>query len=243
MRERRPPMTRFFNSAAFLLCAVLALVPTSARASLFSLAASGTVSFSNFAAIPAGTPWSFEVIYETDAPDLDFELTGSPTPSVGRYTNTSIPPALTWFHYQAGDYEVTIGDSADFGPSLIEITFSDVNAIDINVSAPDVFPPLAGGSVSFHADFNDFSSRSVFVSDALPTDPAFGVDSFDEIAVSLLASPGEVTGSTLTSFTVMAVPEPSALESEIAGVIALAIIATRRSRRSKQGNTRRRGRG
>ncbi len=224
-------MARFFPKAALLSCAALALATTPARASLYSLAVSGTVASSNFAAIPIGTPWSFELIYDTDAPDLDFELTGSPTPSFGLYTNTSTPPALTSFHYQAGAYEVTLEDAADFASGDIQITFGDVNAIDINISAPDLFPTLGGETVSFHADFNDFSSRSIFVSDALPTDPALGTDSFDESAVSLLTSSGEVTGTALTSFVVMPVPEPSALESEIAGILALAAIAARRSRR------------
>jgi len=225
-------MIRFFPKTALLSCAVLALTPTYAAASLYSLAVSGTVGSSNFAEIPVGTPWSFELIYETDAPDLDFELTGSPTPSFGLYTNTSSPHALASFHYQAGAYEVTIEDTADaLALSDIQITFSTVNAIDINIRGPDLFPTLGGDTVSFHADFNDFSSRSIFTSDDLPTDPALGVDSFDESAVSLLTSSGEVTGTALTSFTVMSVPEPSALESESAGVVALALIAARRLRR------------
>jgi hypothetical protein len=232
MQERGFPMARFFNGAVLLVCSVLALVATSAGASLYMLSVSGTVGSSNFAEIPAGTPWSFELIYETDAPDLDFELTGSPTPSFGLYTNTSSPHALTSFHYQAGAYEVTIEDTADhLALSNIQITFSTVNAIDINISGPDLFPMLGGETVSFHADFNDFSSRSIFVSDDLPTDPEFGVDSFDESAVSLLTSSGEVTGTALASFAVMPVPEPSALESEAAGVVALALIVARRRQR------------
>jgi len=224
-------MARFFPKAALLSCAALAFATTPARASLYSLTVTGIVGASNFAEIPSGTPWSFEVIYDTDAPDLDFQLTGSPTPEFGLYTNTSTPPALTQFHYQAGDYEVTVPDAADFLSGDIQITFSGVHAIDINVSAPDLFPTLGGEAVWFHADFNDFSSRSIFTSDALPTDPALDVDSFDMSTVSLLTSSGEVTGSALTSFVVMPVPEPSASESEIAGIVALGAIAVRRSRR------------
>lgn len=221
LRERRSPMTRSFNSVAFLSCAVLALAaPTSARATPFSLAASGTISFnsSGDATIPVGTPWTFEIVYDTAAPDLDS------SPTFGSYGNTSVPPALISFHYQVGGYEVTLDDAADFGVgSDILIDFGGaVNSIDINVNAPALFPPLAGGAVSFHADFGDFSSRPIFVGDALPTDPAFSPDSFDDANVSLLPAPGGVvTGSSLTSFTVAPVPEPSTFALECIGLVLL----------------------
>jgi hypothetical protein len=143
--------TRSAN-AALPLFALLALGATTARASFFSLAASGTISFnsSGDSTIPIGTPWTFELTYDTAAPDLDFELTGEPDPTFGRFTNTSAPPALTFFHYRAGSYEVTIDHPADFGTSSgIDITFTSVNAIDVNIHAPTFFPPLAGGATPF----------------------------------------------------------------------------------------------
>jgi hypothetical protein len=227
--ENASAMTRSFNRAVFLLCAVPVLAaPTSARAAPFSLAASGTISFnsSGDATIPVGTPWTFEIVYDTAAPDLDANS------RLGSYGNTSVPPALLSFHYQAGGYEVAIDDAADFGlGSDILVDFGGaVNSIDVNVNAPALFPPLGGGAVSFHADFGDFSSRPIFASDALPTDPAFGPDSFDDANVSLLpASGGVVTGSTLTSFTVTPVPEPSTLALEFIGLVL--IVAARRTLR------------
>ena len=106
-------MTSLSAKTVLLVFTVLALAPTSARAGLFSLEASGTISFnsSGDSTIPIGTPWTFEIIYDTAAPDLDFELTGSPDPTFGRFTNTGATPALTFFHYQAGGYEVTIDRS------------------------------------------------------------------------------------------------------------------------------------
>ena len=64
--------TRSVN-AALLLFTLLAVATTPARASLFTLAASGTISFntSGDPTIPVGTPWTFEVTYDTAAPDLD----------------------------------------------------------------------------------------------------------------------------------------------------------------------------
>jgi len=215
-------MIAFFKSAAVLICAALALAPASARAALYSLQASGTISASTEAALPAGTPWSFEIVYDTAAPD------GSPDPTFGQFGNTSAPPALTSFHYQAGSYEVALDNPADFGvASDILITFTAVHAIDINLNADDLFPPLTGGAVRFHADFNDFSSRPIFVSDALPTDPALGPDSFDLITVSLLPASGEVSGSSLTSFMVRAVSEPSSFALAIVGIFALLVVRRR----------------
>lgn len=215
-------MIALFKNAVLAICAAVALAPTSARAALYSLAASGTISVSTDAAIPVGTPWSFEIVYDAAAPD------GSPDPTFGQFGNTSAPPALTSFHYQAGAYEVAVDHAADFAvASDILITFTAVHAIDININAPDLFPPLGGGAVSFHADFNDFSSRPIFVSDALPTDPALGPDGFDLITVSLLPASGEVSGSSLTSFSVRAVPEPSSFALAILGILPLLIAARR----------------
>ncbi len=165
---------------------------------LFSLAASGTISenSSSDMTIPVGTPWSFELTYDTAAPDLD------PDPTNGTFTNTASPPAMTFFHYRAGTYEVTIDDPADFGTfSNILITFTSINAMDINITAPTFFPPLAGGAVSFHADFARFTPPPIFSSDALPTNTALSPASLDDSNVTLLPPNSVVTGSSLTSLT------------------------------------------
>lgn len=199
--------------AALLWLGLLMLVAGPAQAALFSMSASGTITFNSTpdTTIPAGTPWEFVVIYETSAPDLDFELTGMPDPTFGRFTNGGNPPALTLFHYRAGTYEVTLDDPGDFGSfSAIDITFNaGIHAIDINVNAPGLFPHLAGGAVSFHADFND-SMHSVFVSDALPTNTALGLQSFQEGSVTLLPPSGVVLGSTreMTSLNLVAGFDP-----------------------------------
>jgi len=205
-----PDMTITIRSAnaALLLCTLLALTPTPARASLFSLAASGTISenSSTDSTIPIGTPWSFALTYDTAAPDLDFQLTGMPDPTFGRFTNAAAPPAMTFFHYKAGSYEVTLNDPVDFGTSAaIDITFTSINGIDINIFAPNFFPHLAGGPVSFHADFARFTRPAIFSSDALPTNTAIGPTSFDDSNVTLLPPAGVVNGSnTLTSLTLTA---------------------------------------
>src|SRR5262245_27852776 len=102
--------TRSVN-AALLWFTLLAVTTTPVRASLFTLAASGTISFNNSGdpTIPLGTPWTFELTYDTAAPDLE------PDPTSGRFTNTTVPPAMTFFHYQAGTYEATLDHPADFG--------------------------------------------------------------------------------------------------------------------------------
>src|SRR5262245_23645627 len=136
-------MGAFFKSVAVLIFAVLAVAPASARAALYSLTASGTVSVSTEAAIPVGTPWSFEIVYDTAAPD------GSADPTFGQFGNAGAPPALTSFHYQAGSYAVALDQPADFEvASDIVITFTSIHAIDINIFAPDLFPPLGGKAVT-----------------------------------------------------------------------------------------------
>jgi hypothetical protein len=197
-----------FKYAVLAVVAFLTLAAMPARASLFSLAASGTITenSSGDSTIPVGTPWSFEIIYDTAAPDLDFESTGSPDPTFGRFTNTSSPPALTFFHYRAGSYEATLADAADFGTfSGIETTFTSINGIDINISAPALFPHLAGGPVSFHADFAAFSTPPIFSSDALPTNTAIGPGSFVDSNVTLLPAAGVVSGNNLASWTLTAI--------------------------------------
>lgn len=241
-RANRLPTVGYLERAALGLCVSLALSPSPVRADLVSLAASGTIAVSDDTTIPVGTPWTFDVTYDTSAPDLDFELTGSPTPTFGRFTNTGATPALIAFHYHAGDYEVSIDDAADFGPgSAILITFDAVHAIDLNIDSPSLFPFLGGGPVFFHADFNDFSSREIFASDALPTDPELGPDSFDESTVSLLLPPtGVVSGNALASFTV---PEPSSLSLSAIGALSLFAACRRKSRRGRYRGVRRRARG
>ena len=194
--------------AVLFSCLLVAGGAVPARAGLYRLAAAGTITAnaSSDATIAVGTPWAFELTYDTAAPDLDFELSGSADPTFGRYTNTCAPPAMTFFHYKAGSYEVTLDDPADFGEfSSLDITFTSINGIDINLFAPDFFPPLAGGAVSFHADFAAFSTPPIFTSDALPTNTAIGPGSLVDSSVTLLPPAGFVTGSNLTSLTLTAI--------------------------------------
>jgi hypothetical protein len=198
------------RNTAFVVFLLLLLACVPARASLFSLRTSGTISTSNQASIPVNAPFQFELTYDTAAPDLDFEFLGETSPTFGRFKNTATPPALVFFHYKAGSYEVTLDDPADFGTfSDALITFTSVNAIDLNISAPTLFPHLSGGPVSFHADFNAFSTAPIFTSDGLPTNTALSVASFDQSAVTLLPPTGVVTGSSLTSLTISAVNQPT----------------------------------
>jgi hypothetical protein len=228
--------TKSPKSAIFWIKVALILIVVPARAELFSLSASGTIAVNNSvdATIPVGTPWMFEIIYDTTAPDLDFELTGTPDPTFGRFTNSGAIPALTSFHYRAGSYEVTLDDPSDFGPfSAILITFGLVQAIDINLIAPGLFPPLAGGTVSFHADFNDFSP-STLTSDGLPTVTNVGVGNFQDSSVTLLPSSGGVvlgTQNGMISLAIAAVPEPSAC---MLAVIGLPVLFLRRRTRTAQ---------
>jgi hypothetical protein len=211
----------------------LALAATPAHAVPFTLSASGTISFNNSTdtTLPAGTPWSFQVTYDTAAPDMDFEVAGSPDPTFGRFTNTGVIPALLAFHYQAGGYEVTLDDPTDFATgSVIDVTFTTVHAIDINVFSPG-FPPLAGGDVSFHADFNAIGTSAFFANDGLPTNTALGPANFDQNAISLLpASGGVITGSSLTTFTIAA-PEPSLAALALLGLLVPLPLARKRSAR------------
>jgi hypothetical protein len=220
-------MTSRSASAALLAFTLLAVAATPARAGLFSLKASGTINSSaDPAVIPVGTPWTFKLTYDTAAPDLDFELLGSPDPTFGRFKNTAGTPALLSFHYRAGAYEVAIDDPADFGAfSEVLITFTTVNAIDVNIHAPASFPPLAGGPVSFHADFNAFSMAPILSSDGLPTNTAMSLASFDQNTVTLIPPTGVVNSSTLTSVTLTAVPEPSTAALQI---VCLTLLVARR---------------
>jgi hypothetical protein len=212
----------FPSKAALPWFGLFALAVVSARADLVSISASGriTINDSGDTTIPVGTPWAFEIIYDTAAPDRDFELTGMPVPTYGRFNNSGDIPAVTFFHYRAGTYEVTIDDPADFGPfSEIDITFDGTHAIDINLNAAGLFPPLAGGAVSFHADFNDFT-HSIFTSDALPTNTALSLQGFQESSVTLLPPRGVVLGSRqdMSSFTVAPIPEPATAALSLLGL-------------------------
>jgi hypothetical protein len=207
-RERAGTLVRSFASIVSFSCLLVVVGAAPASAGLYRLAAAGTISFnsSSDSTIAAGTPWAFELTYDTAAPDLDFELTGMPDATFGRFTNTAEPPALTFFHYKAGSYEVTLDDPADFGQfSNMLVTFTSIHGIDINIFAPDLFPPLAGGPVSFHADFAKFTPPTIFASDALPTNTALGPGSFDDSNVTLLPPAGAISGSGLTSLTLTAV--------------------------------------
>jgi hypothetical protein len=201
------------------------------QAELYSLSGSGKITVNSSAdpTIPVGTPWTFEIIYNTAAPDMDFELTGTADPTFGRFTNAGAIPALTFFHYRAGSYEVTLDEPADFGPfSNIHITFlGSVHAIDINLNAAGLFPPLAGGAVTFHADFND-ATHLALTSDALPTDTGLSLESFQESSVTLLPPNGVIlgSGSDMNSLAITAVPEPST--SALGFVGALALLRRRR---------------
>jgi hypothetical protein len=226
--------SRTASALSYLLSfTLLGLVVTPARAGLFSLDVAGTISANTTTdtTIPVGTPFSFELIYDTAAPDLDVVQFGSADPTSGRFGNSSSPPALTFFHYQAGSYEVTIDNPSDFGPnSAILVTFTAIHALDININGSSFFPPLAGGPVSFHADFNDFSSNPIFVNDGLPTNTALSLASFDDNAVTLLPPSGVVTSSALTSLTLRSVPEPSTSALASGGLLFLLIVGRKAPR-------------
>jgi hypothetical protein len=233
------PHAMSIKSLKFVLLwlTIHSLVAAPVQAELFSLSASGKITLNSIAdpTIPVGTPWTFEIIYNTAAPDFDFEVTGAPDSTFGRFTNAGAIPALTFFHYRAGTYEVTLDEPADFGPSNIDITFlTSVHAIDINVNAA-LFPPLGGGAVSFHADFND-SSHSALMSDGLPTNQAIGLQSFQESSVTLLPPNGVILGSgaDMSSLRIAPVPEPTTSAVAIIGGLGLLL---RRRPRSVKGNS------
>ena len=234
-------MTTKASKFVLLWLTIYSLVAIPVQAELFSLSASGTISKNNSAdtTLPDGTPWTFEIIYDTAAPDLDFELTGRPVTTLGRFTNTGGIPAVTFFHYQAANYEVTIDDPQDFGAfSEIHVTLGPVNVFDINLNAPGLFPPLAGEPVSFHAEFDDgFQSDfgdippSIIMSDALLTDTSLGLQSFHDAGVTLLPSNGGVIVgglSDMTSLIIAPAPEPSTSAAAI--ISGLGLLVRRRPR-------------
>src|SRR5262245_45369314 len=104
--------TTRFASGAVLLLALAAVDAMPARAELFTLTTTGKISanFSDQTTILKDMPWLFRLTYDTAAPDLD-----AGNPEHGVFANTATPPALRSFHYQAGSYEVTIDNPADFG--------------------------------------------------------------------------------------------------------------------------------
>jgi hypothetical protein len=111
--------------------------------------------------------------------------------------------------------------------------------MEINLNAPGLFPPLAGGPVSFHAEFNDGSQSdfgdippSIIMSDALLTDTGIGLQSFQSAAVVLLPSSGGVVVgglSDMSSLTFSVVPEPSSLVAAIIGGLVLLLCRRPRS--------------
>jgi len=213
--------TRFAVYGLFsFLPVVVAAGP--ARAGVYELAAAGVITSntSGNLTIPVGTPWVFELRYDTAAPDLDFEAVGSVDPTYGVFKNTAVPPALRSFHYRAGSYEVLLDDPADFGEfSDVLVTFTGIHAIDINVRSPGLFPLYAGGPVSFHADFNAFQSAPVLSTDGLPTSAGLGPASFDASTVSLLPQQGTISGTTITKFAIREVPEPGAGVLAVMGAV------------------------
>jgi len=224
------------------------IVAGAVQAELFSLAGSGTIAknSSGDTTLPVGTPWTFEIIYDTAAPDLDFELTGSPVATFGRFTNTGAIPAVTFVHYQAANYEVTIDDPKDFDAfSEIDITLGRESEIDINLNAPGLFPTLGGGTVSFHADFIDGSHSdfidvppSLITIDALPTETSLGLESFEAADVSLLPAGGGVIVGGLTSLRLAPAPEPSTSAAAIIGGLGLLLRRRPRLNASAAGNKR-----
>ena len=212
------------SNFVLLWLALCGLVAVPVQAALVSLSGSGKITLNSTAdpTIPVGTPWTFEIIYNTAAPDVDFEVTGAPDSTFGLFSNAGAIPAITFFHYRAGTYEVTLDEPADFGPSNIDITFlPSVHAIDINVNAA-LFPPLGGGAVSFHADFND-SSHSALLNDGLPTNQATGLQSFGESSVTLLPPNGVILGSgaDMNSLSIAPAPEPSTSAAAVIGGLGL----------------------
>src|SRR5262245_26313399 len=230
-------MRRIFQAIAMPAALICALWATSAQAALYQLSASGTVDATTGPRLPitVGTPWTLNLIYDTSAPDLDFVFNRPSDPTFSIFNNTHTPPALVFFHYQAGSYSATINDPAAFGPfSKVQTTFTSDHTIDIYIINDDAFPLLAGSTVFFHANFSDFSSRPIFTSDALPTNPALGPGSFDQSTVSLSTRSGvlfaEVDGHTLTNFSVTPLPETSRFALAIPGVLGLLGLAKRRGR-------------
>src|SRR5260370_25080627 len=76
MKLNMKPHTMSIKPSKFILLwlAINSLVAIPLQAELFSLSASGTIAKNNSAdtTLPVGTPWTFEITYDTAAPDLDF---------------------------------------------------------------------------------------------------------------------------------------------------------------------------
>ena len=214
-------------AAVALVCAVASLSVAPAQASPYELSVTGKIGENNSAdpSIPVGSLFSFQLVYDTAAPDLDVDLTTTPDPTFGRFTNTGVIPALLSFHYQAASYEVTIADPAGFGPfSDFLVTFvatTGVYAFDINIRNSDPFPLIAGNPVTFHADFNQFSPPPISGSDGLPTDQSLTAASFGESTVSLFPGFALISGSEITSLSIHPVPEASASAFALLGLLGL----------------------
>jgi hypothetical protein len=221
-------MTSTRAAALSALFVVASLSPAPAHAIPYELSVTGKIGENNSAdaSIPVGSLFSFQLVYDTAAPDLDVDLTTTPDPTFGRFTNTGATPALLSFHYQAASYEVTISDPAGFGPfSDFLVTFvanTGVYAFDINIRNSDPFPLIAGNPVTFHADFNQFSPPPISGSDGLPTDQSLTAASFGESTVSLFPGFAVISGTEITSLSIHPVPEASVLSLAVLGLLGLA---------------------
>ena len=73
-------MSIYSSKSVLLWLTIYNLVAAPVQAELFSLSASGKITLNSVGdpTIPVGTPWTFEIIYNTTALDLDFELQKRP---------------------------------------------------------------------------------------------------------------------------------------------------------------------
>jgi NAD(P)-dependent dehydrogenase (short-subunit alcohol dehydrogenase family) len=85
------------SNSVLLWLTIYSLAAASVQAELFSLSASGKITLNSTAdsTISVGTPWTFELIYNTAAADVDFEVTSAPDSTFGRFTNAGAIPAGT----------------------------------------------------------------------------------------------------------------------------------------------------
>ena len=115
-----------------------------------------------------------------------------------------------------------------------DLNFFKHLGFDINVNAA-LFPPLGGGAVSFHADFND-STHSALLSDGLPTNQAIDSQSFQQSSVTLLPPNGVILGSgaDMSSLRIAPAPEPSTSAAAIIGGLGLLL---RRRPKAGKGNS------
>ncbi len=134
-------MTKYIS---LLLLLVIAW-PT--QAALVSLEASGEITVGGAASIPPGTQWKCEIVYDTDALDT------AGTPTLGEYKNVpGQTPALRFFHYEAGSYQVTFASADAFASdSNIRIVPGLITpgGTNLQITIEGVFPPLPNGGGAF----------------------------------------------------------------------------------------------